>query len=167
MPDVSIVESSAELLYGLIHQRFIITRQGLQQMVRLCTALTGFVLNVPSQYAKYDAGDFGYCPRVYCHRAKLLPCGRSDLPGVDTVKLFCASCLDMYTPPSSRFSTVDGACLFLPGQASNADMMLQAPSSARPSRTCFCRHTPRSCRSRHGPCQKDRPSRQSAHRRAP
>ncbi|KAK4049857.1 casein kinase 2 regulatory subunit [Microbotryomycetes sp. JL201] len=92
VPDVSLVESSAELLYGLIHQRYIITRQGLQQM-----------------YAKFDAGHFGHCPRVYCSQTKLVPCGRSDLPGVDTVKLFCPSCVDMYVPPSSRFQGVDGA----------------------------------------------------------
>ncbi|GAA5960595.1 hypothetical protein JCM3765_005870 [Sporobolomyces pararoseus] len=92
VPDVSIVESSAELLYGLIHQRYIITRQGLQQM-----------------YAKFEANHFGICPRVYCSQTKLVPCGRSDLPGVDTVKLFCSSCLDMYVPPSSRFQGVDGA----------------------------------------------------------
>ncbi|GAA5881133.1 hypothetical protein JCM16303_004809 [Sporobolomyces ruberrimus] len=92
VPDVSIVESSAELLYGLIHQRYIITRQGLQQM-----------------YAKFEANHFGTCPRVYCSQTKLVPCGRSDLPGVDTVKLFCSSCLDMYVPPSSRFQGVDGA----------------------------------------------------------
>ncbi|TNY18119.1 casein kinase II regulatory subunit-domain-containing protein [Rhodotorula diobovata] len=92
VPDVSIVESSAELLYGLIHQRYILTRQGQQQM-----------------YAKFDAGHFGTCPRVYCTQSKLVPCGRSDLPGVDTVKLFCPSCLDMYVPPSSRFQGVDGA----------------------------------------------------------
>ena len=33
IPDVSIVEHSAEMLYGLIHARFILTRFGLQQMV--------------------------------------------------------------------------------------------------------------------------------------
>lgn len=35
IPDVSIVEASAELLYGLVHQRFILTRAGLQLMVSL------------------------------------------------------------------------------------------------------------------------------------
>ena len=35
IPDVSIVESSAEMLYGLVHQRFILTRAGLQAMVCL------------------------------------------------------------------------------------------------------------------------------------
>jgi casein kinase II subunit beta len=34
IPDVSIVESSAEMLYGLVHQRYILTRAGLQAMVR-------------------------------------------------------------------------------------------------------------------------------------
>lgn len=92
IPDMSIVESSAELLYGLIHQRYIITRQGLSQMV-----------------AKYEAAHFGYCPRVYCNQTKVLPSGRSDLPGVDGVKLFCPTCVDTYTPPSSRFNGVDGA----------------------------------------------------------
>ncbi|KAM0751446.1 hypothetical protein T439DRAFT_325579 [Meredithblackwellia eburnea MCA 4105] len=92
VPDVTIVESSAELLYGLIHQRFIITRVGVQQM-----------------FAKYESSHFGVCPRVYCSQQKLVPCGRSDLPGVDTVKLYCPSCVDMYVPPSSRFLGVDGA----------------------------------------------------------
>ncbi|TCD68198.1 casein kinase 2 regulatory subunit [Steccherinum ochraceum] len=92
IPDVSIVEASAELLYGLVHQRFILTRAGLQLMVD-----------------KYEAGVFGACPRVYCYGCHVVPCGRSDLPGLDTVKLFCPNCNDIYTPPSSRFQGVDGA----------------------------------------------------------
>ncbi|KAK7695903.1 hypothetical protein QCA50_000542 [Cerrena zonata] len=92
IPDVSIVEASAELLYGLVHQRFILTRAGLQAMIE-----------------KYEAGIFGSCPRVYCNMTHVVPCGRSDLPGLDTVKLFCPNCNDIYTPPSSRFQGVDGA----------------------------------------------------------
>lgn len=100
--DFSVIESSAEMLYGLIHQRFITSRQGIQQMAE-----------------KYELGHFGHCPRVYCHGAKVLPVGCSDIPGQETVKLFCPSCLDVYGPPNSRFQTVDGAffgttfgCLF-------------------------------------------------------
>ncbi|KAJ3553001.1 hypothetical protein NM688_g3853 [Phlebia brevispora] len=92
IPDVSIVEASAELLYGLVHQRYILTRAGLQAMVD-----------------KYEQGIFGACPRVYCNGTHVVPCGRTDLPGLDTVKLYCPNCNDIYTPPSSRFQGVDGA----------------------------------------------------------
>lgn len=30
------------------------------------------------------------------------------MPGLDTVKLFCPNCNDIYSPPSSRFQSVDG-----------------------------------------------------------
>ncbi|KAF2145768.1 uncharacterized protein K452DRAFT_284147 [Aplosporella prunicola CBS 121167] len=100
--DLSVIESSAELLYGLIHQRYITSRPGIQQMAE-----------------KYELQHFGVCPRVHCNGAKVLPVGCSDTPGQETVKLFCPACLDVYTPPNSRFQTVDGAffgttfgCLF-------------------------------------------------------
>ncbi|KAK3381680.1 casein kinase II regulatory subunit-domain-containing protein [Podospora didyma] len=90
--DLSVIESSAEMLYGLIHQRFICSRAGIQQMSE-----------------KYELGHFGVCPRTNCNQARTLPVGLSDIPGEDTVKLFCPSCLDVYVPPNSRFQTVDGA----------------------------------------------------------
>jgi len=100
--DLSVIESSAELLYGLIHQRYITSRPGIQQM-----------------FEKYELQHFGQCPRVFCNGAKVLPVGTSDTPGQETVKLFCPSCMDVYTPPNSRFQSVDGAffgttfgCLF-------------------------------------------------------
>ncbi|TIB79235.1 hypothetical protein E3Q23_00343 [Wallemia mellicola] len=92
IPDVSIVEHSAEMLYGLIHARYILTRIGLQQMVE-----------------KYENGHFGFCPRFCCQSCPVVPCGRSDTPGVDTVKLYCPNCMDIYVPPSSRFQGVDGS----------------------------------------------------------
>jgi casein kinase II subunit beta len=90
--DLSIIESSAEMLYGLIHQRFICSRAGIQQMSE-----------------KYELAHFGHCPRTFCDQVRTLPVGLSDVPGEDTVKLFCPSCLDVYVPPNSRFQTVDGA----------------------------------------------------------
>ncbi|KAI1777391.1 casein kinase II regulatory subunit-domain-containing protein [Hypoxylon cercidicola] len=90
--DLSVIESSAEMLYGLIHQRFICSRVGIQQMSE-----------------KYELGHFGVCPRSHCELSRTLPVGLSDIPGEETVKLFCPSCLDVYVPPNSRFQTVDGA----------------------------------------------------------
>jgi len=31
------------------------------------------------------------------------------MPGIDTVKLFCPNCGDIYSPPSSKYQSVDGA----------------------------------------------------------
>ncbi|KAG8985616.1 casein kinase 2 regulatory subunit [Tulasnella sp. JGI-2019a] len=86
------VEISARLLYGLIHQRWIITSRGLAKMLE-----------------KYKKADFGRCPRVLCHSQPLLPCGLTDLPYEKPVKLYCPRCEDLYSPKSSRHGSIDGA----------------------------------------------------------
>lgn len=90
--DLPLVQHSAELLYGLIHSRYILTKQGLQAMVE-----------------KYEKKQFGVCPRYYCEGMHLLPIGRHDQPGVETVRLYCPSCFDLYLPNSSRYLNIDGA----------------------------------------------------------
>ncbi|KAJ2610540.1 casein kinase 2 regulatory subunit [Coemansia sp. RSA 1365] len=89
---IETIDSSAEVLYGLIHARFILTRNGLHMMAD-----------------KYENADFGVCPRYCCDGALVVPCGRNDAPDYDSVKLFCPSCLDIYSPPSSRYQKIDGA----------------------------------------------------------
>ncbi|RKP27368.1 casein kinase II, regulatory subunit, partial [Syncephalis pseudoplumigaleata] len=90
--EAQVIETSAAILYGLIHQRFILTRQGMQLMMH-----------------KYDQVQFGECPRVYCMQTPMLPCSRSDVPCVDTVRLYCPSCRDLYQPPATRYQHLDGA----------------------------------------------------------
>ncbi|KAJ3125603.1 casein kinase 2 regulatory subunit [Nowakowskiella sp. JEL0407] len=89
----TIIEQCAEQLYGLIHQRFIITKIGLQMMAQ-----------------KYENGEFGRCPRELCGDQFVVPCGTSDFMGEGKVKMFCPKCCDLYHPRKSRFQDIDGSC---------------------------------------------------------
>eukprot|EP00288_Rhodomonas_lens_P005369 CAMPEP_0177722128 /NCGR_PEP_ID=MMETSP0484_2-20121128/17523_1 /TAXON_ID=354590 /ORGANISM="Rhodomonas lens, Strain RHODO" /LENGTH=264 /DNA_ID=CAMNT_0019234495 /DNA_START=181 /DNA_END=972 /DNA_ORIENTATION=- len=87
-----LIESAAEVLYGLIHARYILTHRGMQQMLD-----------------KYKKGDFGRCPRVLCEGQAVLPVGQTDVPHKLTVKVYCPKCQDVYHPKSSRKAAADGA----------------------------------------------------------
>eukprot|EP00291_Cryptomonas_curvata_P021862 CAMPEP_0172158340 /NCGR_PEP_ID=MMETSP1050-20130122/4318_1 /TAXON_ID=233186 /ORGANISM="Cryptomonas curvata, Strain CCAP979/52" /LENGTH=272 /DNA_ID=CAMNT_0012827721 /DNA_START=225 /DNA_END=1040 /DNA_ORIENTATION=- len=87
-----LVESAAEVLYGLIHARYIVTQRGMQQMVE-----------------KYNRYEFGRCPRVYCEGQAVLPVGQSDVAQKYTIKVYCPRCGEIYYPKSARKGAMDGA----------------------------------------------------------
>ncbi|XP_010269851.1 PREDICTED: casein kinase II subunit beta-1-like isoform X1 [Nelumbo nucifera] len=87
-----LVESAAEMLYGLIHVRYILTSKGMNAMLD-----------------KYKNYDFGRCPRVYCCGQPCLPVGQSDIPRSSTVKIYCPKCEDIYYPRSKYQGNIDGA----------------------------------------------------------
>ena len=97
------VESAAEMLYGLIHARYVLTSRGLNAMLE-----------------KFKSIDFGRCPRVYCSGQPCLPVGLSDVPRTSTVKIFwCVlrkqRCVNSCCQPADeRAADVSPAPPFLP-----------------------------------------------------
>jgi len=87
-----LLESAAEMLYGLIHARYIVTARGLSAMLE-----------------KLKNAEFGRCPRCSCEDQPCLPVGSSDVPGQSTVKIFCPKCDDIFHPRSEYQSSIDGA----------------------------------------------------------
>ncbi|XP_045788378.1 casein kinase II subunit beta-1-like isoform X1 [Trifolium pratense] len=87
-----LIESAAEMLYGMIHARYILTSKGMAAMLD-----------------KYKSYDFGRCPRVYCSGQPCLPVGQSDIPRSSTVKIYCPRCEDLYYPRSKYQGNIDGA----------------------------------------------------------
>ena len=55
---------------------------------------------------KYHRREFGRCPRYLCRGAPALPMGPGHSLGEASVKLFCGSCEDVYSPVRSRDALV-------------------------------------------------------------
>ncbi|KAK1372460.1 Casein kinase II subunit beta [Heracleum sosnowskyi] len=87
-----LVETAAEMLYGLIHVRYVLTTKGLAAMLE-----------------KYKNVEFGRCPRVCCSGQPCLAVGQSDIPRQSTVKIYCPKCEDIYAPRSRHQDNLDGA----------------------------------------------------------
>ena len=66
-------------VFTQIHQRFVISQQGLQIMKR-----------------KYESGSFGQCPRFSCDGQHLLPIGFDYEPNKSKLCGWCPKCQDVY-----------------------------------------------------------------------
>lgn len=87
------VESAAQLLYGLVHSRFLLTSKGLHLMLH-----------------KYHVTVFGACPNTMCNGTAVVPVGLVDQPNIHTAKLFCPRCNEVHHPrKSSSLGKLDGA----------------------------------------------------------
>lgn len=83
------LQHNAEVLYGMIHARYIITIHGLETMVsgglhrgrveacvlllEVSHAAAAAAALCPVQSQKYDRKDFGECPRTLCRGQPVLP----------------------------------------------------------------------------------------------
>lgn len=87
------VSAAAPHVYGLIHARFLLTGRGMQ------LAST-----------KFTNGVFGSCPNLHCERQNCLPVGTSDTAKVDTCKIYCPKCKEMYIAgENNKLGDLDGA----------------------------------------------------------
>lgn len=87
-----IVETAAEVLYGLIHARYILTGRGMHRM-----------------FDKFQDAEFGTCPRVCCQGQHCLPVGMSDQQRSYPVNVYCPRCQELYYPRSTKQAGLDGA----------------------------------------------------------
>eukprot|EP00913_Durusdinium_trenchii_P031039 g29069.t1 len=89
-----LVETAAQMLYGLIHARFILTSRGMAAMLD-----------------KYNCYVYGKCPLTQCEAINqaVLPIGMSDLLRQSAAKVYCPHCREIYFPKSSKLECLDGA----------------------------------------------------------
>jgi casein kinase II subunit beta len=89
--DVNVIQSQAEILYGLIHAEFLATPDGCTQLMQ-----------------KRSQSTYGHCPRLFCRRTLCIPCGKREVKAAPA-KRFCPTCRHIYRFDDSIFSSIDGA----------------------------------------------------------
>jgi Casein kinase II regulatory subunit len=124
-PLTSPFSTAQEMLYGLIHARYVSTilfrvRVPFHQLLYHSShTSTLWVLlhcsyivtnrGMHAMYEKYRTAAFGRCPHVFCQGQPVLPVGLSDLPRNYTVNVFCPRCHGLFFPKSTRQANIDGA----------------------------------------------------------
>lgn len=91
--DIGFLED-VSILYTLIHQRFVFTKQGMSQLEE-----------------RWLEGErmFGECPRTLCDKQFLLPCGRNNEPGKSRMLGYCPLCEELYLLADRCSGELDGA----------------------------------------------------------
>ena len=86
------LEVSVKCLFYLIHQRYILTEDGLRRM-----------------YKKFKTGIYGTCPRKQCKKQHVIAAGSSSSLGQSRCCVFCPRCNDLYYAKEAAMEKVDGA----------------------------------------------------------
>lgn len=113
------VERAAQILYGLIHARFVLSPRGLDTVRRALLMDRTQKKNKNKRKKLVASGGgilnpiFGKCPRLNCHGNPLLPCGLNDLPPPSSttkpVMRYCCSCGEVFY--SSSIATAAASAL--------------------------------------------------------
>lgn len=114
--DQAMIETACQMLYGLIHARFILTTRGIQTL-----------------YERYISGAYGLCWNEACCSEKkyVLPIG-SDVVGQGGTNVFCPSCGECYVPRNAKLAQLDGAYF---GSSAAHMLVLQYINSVEPNST--------------------------------
>ena len=114
--DPAMLETACQMLYGLIHARFLQTTRGIQAL-----------------YEKYNAAAYGLCWNEACQAEKraVLPIG-ADVVGSSGTNVFCPSCGEWYVPKNAKLSQLDGAYF---GSSAAQMLVMQYANSINPGST--------------------------------
>jgi casein kinase II subunit beta len=114
--DQAMLETACQMLYGLIHARYLLTTRGIQAL-----------------HEKFLSGVYGICWNDKCasENKLVIPIG-SDVVGQGGTDVYCPSCGECYVPRDPKLSQLDGAYF---GSSAAHMLVLQFKNSIEPGST--------------------------------